>query len=712
KATIDGLVGYTLYGGVSFTYRDDVDITWSSSNEAIIANDLTYNAPDSDTEVTLTATITKGEVTDTATVTFLCKGIVSIASIKASEDLSQKFVIKGNVLAVSQISFIVQDGSGYIYVYYGSNFEQDLEIGDEVVVRGYVSIYNELYEFSSEVGYTKTGESITITNTPDELDGEAFDLLGNTTGFRYIKITGDYYYDGRYHTFYPVGSESCVANLVRPLVDGLDEVNGERLIITGYYCFAEGQDPRYLNIVVTGFEVYEWTDEELVNDAVRSINDIQNYPLVAGIYFTFGDRYTVTWTSSHENILSSSFEYHVPEVDTLVTMTATITVGEVTDTASCTFLCKAPSTIASVIASESQDERMLVKGTVVAVSATCFLVEDDTAKILVYYGDKFAQDLEVGDEVYVRGYLTTYNGTLQFGANVGYEKTGEKNDVEYPEATLLTGGDFDSLLDTTAIAYVKVSGTLQVSGNYYNFVVDGASYRGSIVNPTDKLLRFVDGKEIELTGYYLYTTGSKERYISFIATNIDYEEVEVSYDYYITGTEIAYWQVNHDYKLQEMAVDSLVNHEFTNNYIKDELLAIATELGDKDVETVYVFEFEIAGENAEWSTGALIEGDYAEMNGSYAFKVVYAMEHESYGIYEDTWIPSPESEKAESLTPNTLFMPNNHQEQDDEFGFNWNSNPVITSGTGKYLLVFAKYNPELSDAGASYGFAVVKAITE
>ena len=523
KTGLEALTGYTIYAGIGFQFADGVEVTWASNNENIIANDLTYNAPDSDTEVTLIATITCGEVTDTATVTFLCKGITSIASIKASEDLSEKYVIKGNVLAVSQISFIVQDGSDYIYVYYGNNFAQDLEIGDEVLVRGYVSIYNGLYEFSSEVGYNKTGESITVTNTPDELDGEAFDLLGNTTGFRYVKLTGDYYFDGKYHSFYPVGAESCVANLVRPVVDGLDDVNGERLIITGYYCFAEGQDPRYLNIVVTGFELYEWSDEELVAEAVKSINDIQNYPLVAGLYFTFGERYTITWTSSHENILSSSFEYHVPEVDTLVTLTATITVGEVTDTASCSFLCKAPTTIASVLALEDFSQRVLVKGNVIALSSVSFLVKDSTGTILVYYGSTFEQDLEIGDEVYVRGYISSYNNTLQFGANIGYEKTGEKVDIEYPEPTLLTPALYDALLDSTEIAYVKVKGTLQMSGNYYNFTVEGSNIRGSIVSPTDELLQTADGKEVELTGFYVYTTGSSERFISFIATNLEYE---------------------------------------------------------------------------------------------------------------------------------------------------------------------------------------------
>ena len=48
--------------------------------------------------------------------------------------------------------------------------------------------------------------------------------------------------------------------------------------------------------------------------------------------------------------------------------------------------------------------------------------------------------------------------------------------------------------------YVKVKGTLAISGNYYNLKIGGATLIGSITYPTDDLTAF-DGKEIEVEGF-------------------------------------------------------------------------------------------------------------------------------------------------------------------------------------------------------------------
>ena len=522
KDYLESLNGIELVSGLAFSAGDDgVELVWSSDHKDIIDDDLSYNYPEVDTNVTLTITITKGEATAVATVTFVCKAPVAISTVLEATDLSNRFLVKATVVATTEKTFLISDGTGMLYVFYGDTYEQDLVVGDEVYVRGYVSDYNGIREFSKNIGYTKTGITNDVTYPEAEvLDGAGFDALTGTPGYKYIKVTGDFALEDNYYNIYVVGANNP-GSLIYPKFDNALELNGERLVLTGYYCYTAGS--RYLNIIVVDYEYYEWTDAEIVQETKAFLESVDGTTVLAGIGFTFASGVEVTWQSSHENILSSEFVYNVPEVDTIVTLTATITKGEVTDTASFTLLCKGPQAISTVLEATDLSDRFLVKGTVVAVSQVSFLVQDETGLILAYYGNEFPQDLEVGDVVYLRGYAYDYSGIRQIGKNVGYTKTGEKVDVSYPEPITLDASSFDELLDSTEIKFVKLTATLHVSGNYYNLAVEGSSNNGSIVYPTDANLSLADGATVSLTGYYLYTSGSETKYISFIATSLNYE---------------------------------------------------------------------------------------------------------------------------------------------------------------------------------------------
>ena len=109
-----------------------------------------------------------------------------------------------------------------------------------------------------------------------------------------------------------------------------------------------------------------------------------------------------------------------------------------------------------------------------------------------------------------------------------------------------------------------------------------------------------------------------------------------------------------------------------------------------------------------WTDYAIINGGKVELSGSFAFKVLYGYEVTS-GASLEKWIPSEVGGRVESLTPATVFASDNWQEEVDEFGFDWNSNLMVTNGMGKYLVVFADYNTESSMEQAGYGVALLKA---
>ena len=515
------LDGETVYFPMNYVCEyEGVTVTWTSSNADLFTFGVLPGFQEEETSVELAAVVSCGEVSETVTISLIVPAITKIANITA-EDAEQFYVTQGVVVAETRESILLQDESGMIVVYFGKNNKpENITVGTELIYVGTVTTYAGIIEFNYG-GYKVLGNVELSYPEATELTGEEVDALIDSTEIIFVTITGDLSIDGNYINFYPVDSDA-IASLISPIVD-LSEHNGERLVITGYYVYTAGSSTKYPSFMLVDYAVYEWSDEEIVADIKSTIDGFQNIEVFGGVTVTFGGDAIITWSSSHEDILSSEFVYNVPEVDTLVTLTATITKGEVTDTAVCTFLCKAPLAISTVLEAEDLNNRFLVKGVVVATSQVSFLVKDETGLILAYYGYEYPQDLEIGDIVYLRGYVYDYSGVRQFGKNVGYTKTGEKEEVVYNEPITLDASSFDELLNSTEIKFVKLTATLHINGSYYNLEVAGSENNGSIIFPTDDDLSLVDGATISLTGYYLYTSGSETKYISFIATSLDYE---------------------------------------------------------------------------------------------------------------------------------------------------------------------------------------------
>ena len=171
---------------------------------------------------------------------------------------------------------------------------------------------------------------------------------------------------------------------------------------------------------------------------------------------------------------------------------------------------------------KAEDGTYTAEGFVVAVYAQGYLLEDATGKILVFCGKEYDGSLQVGDKVKVTGTTTVYGKAKQFGLGSTYEKSGT-TEVKYPEAKEITGAMADAYQDmeSLVIEYVKVKGTLAVSGSYYNLTIEGASkVTGSITYPVDvNGLALLDGKVIEAYGYVISVTGKSNQYLNFMVTS-------------------------------------------------------------------------------------------------------------------------------------------------------------------------------------------------
>ena len=116
---------------------------------------------------------------------------------------------------------------------------------------------------------------------------------------------------------------------------------------------------------------------------------------------------------------------------------------------------------------------------------------------------------------------TTYSGVPELATVTAVEKTGTAA-VSYPSPKDVTAIATDYA--ATVAEYIQFTGTLTVSGNYYNITIDGADpdvKMGSIVYPVDALdAKSFDGKSITVTGWFNGLSGSGGKYLNVIATKI------------------------------------------------------------------------------------------------------------------------------------------------------------------------------------------------
>lgn len=188
------------------------------------------------------------------------------------------------------------------------------------------------------------------------------------------------------------------------------------------------------------------------------------------------------------------------------------------------------STIATILASEAGS--YAAEGTIIAINANGYLLQDATGIILVYHGFGWECNFVVGDKVLVSGTTSVYGGATQFGNGCTDEKTGTGT-VSHGDPKALTPAECDAYKTATTVtpAYVTVTGTLSVTANsknngyYYNLTIDGATIKGSLSYPTaaqHTALEALNGKQVKVTGY-VTGTASQGAFFNILVTA--FEEV-------------------------------------------------------------------------------------------------------------------------------------------------------------------------------------------
>lgn len=215
-----------------------------------------------------------------------------------------------------------------------------------------------------------------------------------------------------------------------------------------------------------------------------------------------------------------------------------------------------------------------VSAAVYAISNNGFVIGDETGFMYVY---KKGSDVAVADLISITdGPLSVYGGFTQFN-NPTIEITGGTA-ISYPTPEELDGAALDAWFDAPAIKYVKVKGTLTISGNYYNLNVEGAEKAiGSLVSPVASVLAsdVTNNSKVTVVGFAMYTSGSK--YVNIVATSVTIDEAGETKD--ITNTpETAYTTSEaKDIVDEGLGLEQAV---YVKGTVVGENLSIATDFGN------------------------------------------------------------------------------------------------------------------------------------
>ena len=155
------------------------------------------------------------------------------------------------------------------------------------------------------------------------------------------------------------------------------------------------------------------------------------------------------------------------------------------------------------------------------VTAQCsrgLILTDNGGSILYYDTAVDLSQYPLGTAVKVSGDVSMYNKGLQLSNSATIEILG-RTSYNYPSPKIYTAAMMDEAVAGTeniTAQYVQLTGSLTISGSYYNIIVAGTETQGSVYYPVESLAAELEsGKEYTFTGYF---TSFKSPYFYVVVT--------------------------------------------------------------------------------------------------------------------------------------------------------------------------------------------------
>lgn len=182
--------------------------------------------------------------------------------------------------------------------------------------------------------------------------------------------------------------------------------------------------------------------------------------------------------------------------------------------------------MSDVLGSVAKGDVVEVNGVVSAIDSRGFILSDIGGSILCYQASGFdVNSVSIGAQVTLNGTVSSYNKGFQISiTSESYTIEGQDADFKYPTPKTVTGADMDAAItrsDDALAEYVTFTAKASVSGNYYNFILDGASSsQGSGYMVPDQIRSLIsDGETYTICGYFSSISSSK--YYNVVITSVD-----------------------------------------------------------------------------------------------------------------------------------------------------------------------------------------------
>jgi len=349
------------------------EVTWSSSNTDVLTNEGIITTPLTNTEVTLTYTITSGDETEEGTVkvTILAvqKTTVKEAIDKIDEE-EQVVIVEGVIIgADSDDYYYLADETGVIFVR-NKLAKDDLVVGNKVRVVATGTVYNRTSEFTRQLGanytVTKLDEEIhespleaveveitdfdfTITEAEMATKVPAEENYGKivTITAYFVKRTSGDYTDPYLAISLDTKSQAMIIHHKSLNRDKFDDLIDKEVTVTGViYSYNKSSGWRFGFMDREGDLVVELTDTEklaIAKDEIETV--VTDDKVVNGDLDFFTDAKSefltdvkYTWESDDTAIIANDGKFNAPDADTDVVITVKVFLdGDTEGTASATY---------------------------------------------------------------------------------------------------------------------------------------------------------------------------------------------------------------------------------------------------------------------------------------------------------------------------------------------------------------------------------------